>query len=173
MIESVVIDDPLERLEVLAHRHSWDSVRKSATQLHLCLRGEWTEYDFDFQWNADLSCLHLTALFDSHQNGASPTELRALLAHINARLWLGFFSVAGDDAGGGDDATIVFRHSHLLTEEESLNSCETLVEVARAALDKWSWCFYLLARGASLASTLQEQEKVSQEKVSQEKVSMA
>jgi hypothetical protein len=151
MTESVHINNPLNSMELLAHDRPWQAHRKSETLLALFLTGAWADYDIALKWSADMACLHLTALFGAKQGRATSQDLHALLAHINVHLWFGFFCLAESEKG---ESYIVFRHSHLFTDVISESSCETLVEIARAALDQWAGSFYALERGASLANAL-------------------
>lgn len=146
MIESEIKNNPLDVVENLAASRPWLYERKADNQLQLFLEGEWADYDLSFNWSSDLSCLHLIAVFGAHQNQEKHSELCALITHINTQLWFGFFALK--------DNYILFRHSHLFIEGVSSDSCEALVEIARAALDRWGVAFYLMAGGYSINQAL-------------------
>lgn len=148
---------------MLAHRHSWECHRlepREGAKERLCLSfgGVWADYDFMFQWSKEMDCLHLTAIFGVETAAAKKADLNALLTHINQGLWFGFFCFNEDEDGA---AHILFRHSHLFSDGVSIHACQTLVEIARAALDEWSPSFYMIAQGASLADSLLARQKMS------------
>ena len=131
----------------------WLYERVSSDKLYLFSSRHWSDCQIALDWRVDLSLLHITALFNQevgHAHRGVMTELYC--AYINAELWFGFF---GFHHMEGKDY-IIFRHSHLFTDQPiSAASCEALIEIAYAMVERWDMAFHYALKGYGLKASLE------------------
>lgn len=117
----------LDILEKLADDRGWILDQAENGDLIMQSTGEWCTYDVQFTWSAEYQCLHITCSIDMHLPTDAGAEVNDLLAHINAKLWIGHFAVL---AHGNTPA---FRHTLLMKGPHNVKAAE-LEEIIETGL---------------------------------------
>jgi hypothetical protein len=84
---------PIDIVETLAERRSWDFDRVAEDQIAMAVEGQWRTYSISLTWSAHDETLRLLCTFDL----APPEERMAAMAEAvdraNDRLWTGCFTL--------------------------------------------------------------------------------
>jgi hypothetical protein len=135
--------NPLDLVEQLVSANEWPADRSGDEELAAAVEGHWNRYQLWFTWRAEQGLLQFSCAFDLRVPVHRLSDVRALLAMINERMWLGHFDYVSD---GG---MLMFRHALLLGTERGATptQIEDLVEVALNESERYFPAFMFLLWG--------------------------
>ncbi len=120
--------NPLEVLErwVAQSQSDWSFERVSQDELTLVVTGKRAEYQLSCTWMQEIEALHLACAFDLKVPDYRRAEVQALIAMINARLWIGHFDL------WPTEGMVMYRHALLLPSdvEVSAEQCKMSLNTA-------------------------------------------
>lgn len=148
---------PLDVVERVASSNSWPFERSGDDEISISVGGHWTTYQISFTWMTAIEALHLACAFDIRVPEPRLTEVQALIAQINERLWVGHFDL------WTQSGMIMFRHALVLPGgvTASERQCEALVGSALQSCERFYPAFqFVIWAGKSareaMASTMFE-----------------
>jgi len=125
-------ENPIDVLERIATLQNWPFDRPAEDELSLVVTGSWCDYDVSFTWRDDLNGVHMASAFDLKMQASKLPDVHALLARINAQLWLGHFDI------WKDEGAVLFRHGLLLgAGDATAEQCEMLLSLAVEACERY------------------------------------
>ncbi len=122
-------EDPLALCEEIAEARQWLVERQGEREMSLHIVGEWCDCDILLEWHGDRG-LHLLCGFGikalRHRRGA----VLELISRINARLWMGHFTI------GAEDSAILYRAALPLADRTpSMALCDLFLGGCEEAAD--------------------------------------
>lgn len=152
--QSAIFDDvsnPLDSVEELLNAQDWSFSRQTADELSVQVGGRRGQYRMTFIWQEEYSAMQFFCELDV----SVPRTNRALAARavqdINAKLWLGHFTISAE-AGVPS-----FRHTSLFrgwTHTSGAEHVEDLVDIAIAECDRHYNVFSMLGCTAGTDESL-------------------
>ena len=129
--------NPLDVVERLAAGNDWSFERATEDEITILVSGRWAEYQLSYTWMMDIEALHLACAFDIKVPERRRTEVQALIALINERLWVGHFDQ------WPDEGLVMFRHALQLPAgiEPSGQQCEKLLGTALDTCERYFTAF--------------------------------
>jgi hypothetical protein len=140
--------NPLDLAEEIVLANEWAFERVGDDELFVEIQGRWCDYRLYFVWQPELGALQFTCQLDMKVPAQRRGAVNELLAHVNAKLWLGHFDVEPDEH------TPMFRQAMLLrgTRGASVEQFEDLIEVALTEADRYYPAFQFVIWGGKSAS---------------------
>jgi hypothetical protein len=137
----------LDVLERIADDRGWFLERQDNGDLFMQTEGSWCSYSIHFTWNAEYQSLHINCCMDMRLPVEKRNEVNALLADINAKLWIGHFSI------GQESLMPTYRHTLLMLGAEAIKSLEieNIIETALGECDRFYPAFQFVVWGGKSA----------------------
>ena len=88
---------PIDIIEQIVLGNEWVFDRPSDLEMAIQVPGSWCEYNLHFSWNEKVQAIHFSCAFDMPVSKSRRALAHELLAMINDRLWLGHFSLTGEE----------------------------------------------------------------------------
>ncbi len=88
---------PISLLEELFFQYEWGTDRPNEHEITAEAEGRWCNYRLFALWKPDFECLMLSALIDIKIPQNKFSNVEALLAGLNPKIWLGHFEISPDD----------------------------------------------------------------------------
>lgn len=129
MIKTDATYNPLDLAEMVIMNRDWVFDRPADGELIAEVNGQWCNYRIWFTWQEDSGGLTLSCALDSKLQKQSLANVYALLAQVNAKLWLGHFDL------NPEDNSVIFRHS-LLLRDGAGTTAEHLQELLDLAISE-------------------------------------
>lgn len=118
--------NPIDSVENIFHRNSWEFERRGRDEVVLEVEGKWGRLLFFFAWEAHLRCMHISCLMNIENQTEDVGRVFELLALVNENLWLGHFSY------WSEHRMPMFKHSVIIDPEEAdfENKLEQVINIA-------------------------------------------
>jgi len=137
----------LDVLERIAEQRGWFLERQANGEMIMESQGSWCTYQIHFAWNQEYQSLHINCCMDMRLPEEKREAVNDLLADINAKLWIGHFSV------GKESLMPTYRHTLLMHGAEAIKSLEVeeIVETALGECDRFYPAFQFVVWGGKSA----------------------
>ncbi len=119
--------NPLDVIEHTMGQYEWPMDRASDCEMTVQLPGQWCHYSLFINWSEHAHAVQFTCAFDLRINPENQAQVYELLARANETLWLGHFTL------WGEDGLPMFRHS-LPLKGQSDPTPEQVQDVVETAL---------------------------------------
>lgn len=128
---------PVDAIEAIANINDWEYERTSEDELVVETKGNWSTYTVSFNWMEEIASIHVSCAFELPVPPARMAETERLLRRINEQLWIGHFDM------WESDRIILFRHSHVVAEDEDLSPQvgQHLIQAALTSCDQYYQAF--------------------------------
>ena len=139
-------ENPLDIIEKVVEFNEWVFDRRNDSEMAVQVPGSWCDYSLHFSWNDEIEAIHFTCAFDMRVADERKSQVNELLALINDRLWLGHFSM------WGNEGLPMFRYAMPLRGATGLvaEQMEDLVETAIIECERFYPAFqYVIWAGKS------------------------
>ena len=134
--------NPLDLVERIVSEHEWPFDRPSDQDLSVSVAGSWCDYHLGFTWAHDLAALQVSCTFDLKVPSRRRSDVHALLALVNERMWCGHFDL------WSEEALPMFRHVLLLRGSGPTNGqVEDMIEIAITECERFYPAFQFLIWG--------------------------
>jgi hypothetical protein len=145
------MEHPVDAVERFATANEWAFERGDDDEISISVEGACAPYHLAFTWLADIEALHGACAFELAVPSERRAEVLALVALVNAQLWVGHFDL------WSDDKVIMFRHSLLLTDGRgpSPNQCELLTRTVVETCERYYQAFlFVVGHGKDARTAL-------------------
>ncbi len=134
LADSTSVRNPLDVIERVIEFNEWEYERQNDTKMTVQVTGYWCDYHLSFTWDEVMEELYFSCTFDTRVPDNKKLQIYELLAKANNHLWLGHFSVWGDESLPMFNHTLQFRGTHGPTIQQ-------IVDLTNAAIHAFEW-FY-------------------------------
>lgn len=118
---------PIDTIEQAISQYQWPMDRTSEAEMTVQMPGRWCDYSLFINWSENAHAVQFTCAFDMRVGKERRGPLYELLALANEQLWLGHFTL------WGDDGLPMFRHSLPLKGSDG-PSHDQIMDVIETAL---------------------------------------
>ncbi|MCK5446351.1 MAG: YbjN domain-containing protein [Rhodospirillaceae bacterium] len=118
---------PIDLIEHTISHYDWPMDRTSDAEMTVQLPGRWCDYSLFINWSENANTVQFTCAFDMRVQTEKRAQLYELLALANEQLWLGHFTVFGEEC------LPMFRYS-LPLKGADIPSPDQVVDVVETAL---------------------------------------
>lgn len=84
---------PIDIVEDLAERRSWDVDRLGEDQIAMAVEGAWRTYSLSLAWYEPDETLRMVCTFELQCDDESLDDLHAAIEAANDRIWMGAFNI--------------------------------------------------------------------------------
>jgi len=121
--------NPLDRMERLAEKRSWNLDRTNDNEIVMAVGGGWSDLNISLTWRDDLESLHFCCMPELRVPGKRRDEVMRLVSLINSQLMQGHLDM-------WSDGTIVYRNALCLAGGAEANDqqCEAMVALGVEAV---------------------------------------
>jgi hypothetical protein len=136
------VSNPLDSVEDIMVSLDWSFDRPNPEEISARVSGRHGQYSLTFIWQEDYSAMQFFCEYDLEMPAARKHAAALALQTINARLWLGHFTVQEHNS------VPCFRHTSMFrgcTHTSGAEHVEDLVDIALAECDRHFSVFSLLA----------------------------
>ena len=139
---------PIDIVEKYVSSQDWSYDRQSDNEIVVQAPGQWCDFNMFFAWNSDLAAIHFTCAFDMRVPSEKRSVVHDLLAVVNEKLWLGYFSL------WREENLPMFRHVLLVrdTDGPSLGQIAEIIDTALGECDRFYPAFQYVIWGGKSAS---------------------
>jgi len=145
---AALVTNPLDLMEEIVAANEWPFERASEDEMVVEIVGRWCQYRLYFVWQEEMSAMQFACQFDLQVEDRGRDPVHALLADINARMWLGHFDVCTDEHTPMFRQTTLFRGS----TGASVEQLEDLVDIALFECERFYPAFQFVIRGGKSAA---------------------
>ena len=140
--------NPLDLVEQVAIANEWPFQRQNDDELAAEISGHWCQYRMWFCWHPELGVMHLSCALEMKVPANKRTQIYALLAMANEKLWLGHFDL------WSEENLPVFRHALMLRDGVGISSelLEDLVDIAVTECERFYPAFQFVIWGGKPAA---------------------
>lgn len=140
--------NPLDVVEEIVCRNEWSFDRQGDDELSVSVAGSWCDYHLGFSFSEEHGALQVACAYDVRVPDKKRSEIYALLAMVNERMWLGHFDV------WTDENVPMFRHGILVRggQGPSTPQLEEVIEVAIGECERFYPAFQFVLWGGKSAS---------------------
>lgn len=133
LVKSDVTHNPLDIAEWVIMDRDWVFDRPAEGELIAEVNGVWCNYRMWFTWQEEYEGLTLNCTMDGKLPKNTIQRVHTLLALINEKMWMGFFSLSSEEN------TISFRHTHQLHDgiTTSAEQLTNLLDLAISECDRF------------------------------------
>ena len=138
---------PIDAVEHTISHYEWPMDRTSDAEMTVQLPGKWCDYSLFINWSENAHTVQFTCTFDMRVQKERRAALYELLSLINEQLWLGHFTILGDEG------LPMFRHSLPLkgTDGPSPEQVADVVETALYECERFFPAFQYVVWGGRTA----------------------
>lgn len=139
--------NPLDVVEATLSHYEWPMDRATDSEMTVQLPGQWCTYSLFVNWSEAAQAVQFTCAFDMRVVAERQAEVYELLARANETLWLGHFTL------WGEDGLPMFRHSLPLKGmgEPSMDQVRDVVETALYECERFFPAFQYVIWGGRTA----------------------
>lgn len=138
-------ENPLEVIEEIVLNKDWSCDRRGPDELAIEIVGQWCDFSLYFAWSESAGALHFSCAFDLRVPPNKRDEISRLLALVNEKMWLGFFSY------WEEEGLPLFRHTMLMRGTPKVEQLEDLLEIALNECNRFYPAFQFVIWGGKTA----------------------
>ncbi len=134
---------PIDLVETLANRRSWDFDRVADDQIAMAVEGQWRTYSLTLAWSGRDETLRLICTFEMEPPEGREDALHALLNLVNDECWCGAFT------WWAEQRLMVWRYGLMLSGglPATTTQAESMIQTAVATAERFYPAFQLATWG--------------------------